>query len=378
MSRAGVGVAVTTLFTIATALVPGIPDKYRWPAFLFTLVLLALACLWWKLTPKSDKSEPKSEVTVFGQNVSGNIASAGRDVHQHIYQGGEIGSMSSHKAPQPILVAIDELKTLLHEGEQLVGRFQIGSIKPTFPEVEDWWKRTLACARQNVLATERLVVAQDVLRLERPWNEGDTLRIAALFVDDGCLDADDSVGIALLRHLWGRVERLKELIAKIESEKPTATEEKKDKSTQRLDLKAFVLPTEYDEAKTELAVHLMFRNDGAVQRTIVSVTFGYRDPDRLWKNSWEFPTPIPGYLGKVQPIPIEPDHEKVETFRIALAHRYRSKVGGIIGLLVKATDPSGKIKEIEREVIEITGAVPEGSNRIAYIVKHQDPLCFDI
>jgi hypothetical protein len=95
------------------------------------------------------------------------------------------------KEPQPIIIAIDELKSLLYEGERLVGRFQEDSVKPTFPEIEDWRRRTRDCARQNVLATESLVGAKDLLRLEKPWDKGDLLRIAAKFVDHGCLRADD-------------------------------------------------------------------------------------------------------------------------------------------------------------------------------------------
>jgi hypothetical protein len=129
-------------------------------------------------------------------------------------------TLEQGRSPQPIIVAIDELKALRYEGERLVGRFQEDSIKPTFPEVQDWRKRARDCARQNVLATESLVGAKDLLRLEKPWDEGDLLRIAAKFVDHGCLRADDSVGLAVFKHLWGSVERLKQLIAKIEGEEP--------------------------------------------------------------------------------------------------------------------------------------------------------------
>jgi hypothetical protein len=125
------------------------------------------------------------------------------------------------KEPQPVIVAIDELKALRDEAERLVNRFQIDSVKPTFGEVEDWRKRTLDCARQNVLATEKLVGAKDLLRLEKPWDEREWLQILAEFVDSGCLRADDSTGIAVFKRLWGNVERLKELIAKIETEEPT-------------------------------------------------------------------------------------------------------------------------------------------------------------
>ena len=84
-SRPAVGVVVTALFTIASVVAPGIPDDYRLPAFIGTLILLVAACIWWLLTPKP--KEPKPEISAVGQNVSGNVASAGRDVHQNIYHG---------------------------------------------------------------------------------------------------------------------------------------------------------------------------------------------------------------------------------------------------------------------------------------------------
>lgn len=84
---------------------------------------------------------------------------------------------------------------------------------------------------------------------------------------------------------------------------------------QKLDLRVSVLGVDYDPSKSELAVHLQFLNGGTAQRTILSVTFGYRDPDRVWKRSWEFLAPIPGVLGDVKPIRLAADSEYVETFR---------------------------------------------------------------
>jgi hypothetical protein len=119
------------------------------------------------------------------------------------------------KEPQPIIVAIDELKTLRSEGERLVGRFQEDSVKPSFVEVEDWRKRTRDCARQNTLAS--LVTAKDLLTLEKPWEQGEVIKITAEFLDYGCF-AYGSAQMAVFQHLWGQVQRLKELIAKIEGE----------------------------------------------------------------------------------------------------------------------------------------------------------------
>jgi hypothetical protein len=119
------------------------------------------------------------------------------------------------KAPQLVIVAIDELKALLNEGQRLVGRFQEDSVKPTFKEVQDWRKRTRDCARQNALAS--LVTAKDLLILEKQWDQGDVLQVTAKFVDYGCF-ANGSSEMAVFQYLWGSVQRLKQLIGKIEGE----------------------------------------------------------------------------------------------------------------------------------------------------------------
>ena len=119
------------------------------------------------------------------------------------------------KAPQLVIVAIDELKALLEEGKRLVGRFQEDSVKPTFKEVQDWRKRTRDCARQNILAS--LVTAKDLLTFDKRWDEGEVLRATAKFLDHGCF-ADGSTEMAVFQHLWGSVRRLEQLIAKIEGD----------------------------------------------------------------------------------------------------------------------------------------------------------------
>jgi hypothetical protein len=50
------------------------------------------------------------------------------------------------------------------------------------------------------------------------WREGKLLRITANFIDHGCLRANDEQNIVVFQHLWGSVERLKQLIAKIEGD----------------------------------------------------------------------------------------------------------------------------------------------------------------
>jgi hypothetical protein len=132
----------------------------------------------------------------------------------------ENNGLKQPKEPQPVIVAIDELKTLRYEGERLVNRFQIDSVKPTLGEVENWRKRMRECARQKVLATENLVSAKDLLKLDKRWDEGEVLRITAKFFDHGCF-ADGSVEMAVFQSVWGHVQRLNQLIAKIEGEEST-------------------------------------------------------------------------------------------------------------------------------------------------------------
>jgi len=97
-------------------------------------------------------------------------------------------------------VAIDALKTLLIEGERLVYRFQMDSVKPTFPEVEEWRQKAHDRARQNVLTN--FVGPKDLAKFDTGWDEGELLR-----------------GLAVLKHLCGAVNRLKALISKIEAKK---------------------------------------------------------------------------------------------------------------------------------------------------------------
>jgi hypothetical protein len=52
--------------------------------------------------------------------------------------------------------------------------------------------------------------------------EGELRRITAQFFDHGSLRPDDERDIAVFQHLWGSVERLKQLIAKIEGEEADA------------------------------------------------------------------------------------------------------------------------------------------------------------
>jgi hypothetical protein len=117
--------------------------------------------------------------------------------------------------PQPVFKAIDQLKALLGEGDQLATRFQIPSApKPSFNEVQDWQARVIACAQQNALVGR--VEPPDRKKLSEEWHQDDLLRIEALLQDYGCLENVDNTGRVTFRSIWGGVKRLEELIAVIE------------------------------------------------------------------------------------------------------------------------------------------------------------------
>ena len=88
MPKSGWGVVVSVLFNVAVWVAPGIPDTYRWTAFGVTMLLLLGACIWWWLSPKTTTpvSDPAAQNIKSSKIIGSNVASARRDVHQHIYQ----------------------------------------------------------------------------------------------------------------------------------------------------------------------------------------------------------------------------------------------------------------------------------------------------
>src|SRR6266700_6674703 len=79
----------------------------------------------------------------------------------------------SRKDPQPAVVAVGKLNELLNEGERLVSRFQLDSVKPTFSEVEEWRQKAHARARQNMLVN--FVGPKDLATFDTAWGEAEDL-----------------------------------------------------------------------------------------------------------------------------------------------------------------------------------------------------------
>ncbi len=117
------------------------------------------------------------------------------------------------RAPQPIFIALAELKTLLNEGRMMLAKYQADTVpNPPFLEVDDYRKRTLDVARQQVFG----LTPKELATFEQPWDEEEFLLAQAGMVDHGFIK-DGSPDMAIYRHLWGRVKRLEELISLIES-----------------------------------------------------------------------------------------------------------------------------------------------------------------
>ena len=116
--------------------------------------------------------------------------------------------------PQPIFIALDELKNLLNEGTAKLPKYQVDAVpNPTFVEVEEYRNRTLDAARQRVFG----LTPKELASFEQPWDEGEVLQAQAEMIDHGFIE-DGSPDMAIYCHLWGRVKRLKQLISLMESE----------------------------------------------------------------------------------------------------------------------------------------------------------------
>jgi hypothetical protein len=118
--------------------------------------------------------------------------------------------------PQPIFIAIDQLKGWLYQGQALENRFQFPEkAKPSFGECVAWDENATACARQQVFAD--IIRPSDMARFRERWNEQACRKAEAKLDEYGCLEAVNDTGRSVYRYIFGRVRRLEELLAHIES-----------------------------------------------------------------------------------------------------------------------------------------------------------------
>jgi hypothetical protein len=129
----------------------------------------------------------------------------------------EVTGIYPASEPQPLIVAIDELKALKNEGEKMFGGYYVSQY-PTHEAVEDYILRTRNAARQKTL--QDAVRPRDLAKFEEPWELDEALlRKKAELQDAGLVDfnANDPYLGPTFDRLYGRIERLKELIGTIES-----------------------------------------------------------------------------------------------------------------------------------------------------------------
>jgi len=112
-------------------------------------------------------------------------------------------------------------------------------IKPSFSTIENWAARALACLTQKRFAG--FISLSDVARFEQPWNDTECRKAEAKLDADGVLAGVSDVERALYRNLFGRVRRLKELIAKIEGGSPADDKQNDLRAQQRAALSETVL-----------------------------------------------------------------------------------------------------------------------------------------
>jgi hypothetical protein len=115
----------------------------------------------------------------------------------------------------PLLVALDEFKTLRDEGDKMLASFSTkGAARPSSEDLEGFWQSARRFARSNVFAS--YIGPKNLATFEQPWPSEDKLAIIATAVDEGSVE-DDTPDLEIYGHLWERVERVKQLIGIIEN-----------------------------------------------------------------------------------------------------------------------------------------------------------------
>jgi hypothetical protein len=146
-----------------------------------------------------------------------------------------------------------------------------------------------------------------------------------------------------------------------------------------LDLKVSALGIEYDQEKSELVAHLMFRNEGTIQRTVLSLTFIYWEPDRAPQKDYQLLSTRESESmppGDVKPITINPQTEYILTYRRIIGLPYFAKVRGKIGIRINTTDPNGAVKAKELELMEIQKIALIGGG-VTYSAKRIENVSLD-
>jgi hypothetical protein len=172
--------------------------------------------------------------------------------------------VTQNNAPQPVLVATEQLTGLLARGDALIHKFQRSEAEPpTLGECVAWDDEVGACARQTVF--EGIITPKEIARFRERWDYQDIKRFEAKLDLYEQIKHVDENGRAALRYVCGRAKRLEELIAHIEG-KPTN----------------LPLVVSYDQENPDHMWQVMFRDaDGDKPATIVRLEIASSIPSDI-------------------------------------------------------------------------------------------------
>lgn len=192
-----------------------VTGQARW--YLCGLALIG-AIVWfigWLLAKDEAKHRENKPVTILG-HTSGNIASAGRDVHQNIYHS------PPDKQSSELADAMDELRGTYKEVSSLVTKYQLTGVSlPDINDVNRVRQRMGAAIRDKglhglVKANEFDELLQQASALEGDEEE-EFLQVKTKFLDHGFLVGNTDTEIAIFDDLLNKQIRLKNQIERIES-----------------------------------------------------------------------------------------------------------------------------------------------------------------
>jgi hypothetical protein len=158
-----------------------------------------------------EPAKATENIEVVAPKQSGNIVTAGRDIHQTVYHG--VQPPSDADEASPLLVAHDDLKEFLHEGERMLVDFHTDR-RPTYESVNGYIERVRTCAKRRVFNLSQ----KEWDRFEAPLEgekEGELIMKKAELEDAGLMPSViiDPYPTMGFDRLYIRVERLRELLA---------------------------------------------------------------------------------------------------------------------------------------------------------------------
>jgi hypothetical protein len=207
MSKSGWGVSVSFFVGVGVQFAP-VPDSWRLAITIAAGIGLLVSIVGYMLTRKASV-KPTQNIEVVAPKQSGNIVATGRDYHHTEYHG--VQSTSDVDEANPRLVALDDLKQLLREGDKMLQDFYLGNWeRHTSENVEQYDTRVRSCAKRRALD----ISGPEWGRFDEPWDIDETILRASALCDAKLLPnlIVNPTPEGIFSKLYGRVERLRELL----------------------------------------------------------------------------------------------------------------------------------------------------------------------